>query len=138
MDCPQCGAVNSAETRTCFKCNTPFETGIATMVMAVGSSGWSRVPTGPAGVEAGPQLALAPGAILGGRYEILQLLGKGGMGAVYKVNDQELDRITALKVIRPELVRNAAILQRFKRELILTRRITHKNVIRIFDLSTAN
>ena len=60
------------------------------------------------------------------------------MGAVYKVKDQELDRTVALKVIRPEFARNAAVLQRFKRELILARKITHKNVIRIFDLGTAD
>src|SRR5581483_1815639 len=77
------------------------------------------------------------GAVLGNRYEILQLLGEGGMGAVYKARDIELDRMVALKVIRPELAGNPAILQRFKQELILARQVTHRNVIRIYDLGEA-
>jgi len=72
--------------------------------------------------------------VLGGRYEVLQLLGRGGMGAVYKAHDKELDRIVALKLIRPDLARNPEMVRRFKQELILARQITHKNVIRIFDL----
>ena len=59
------------------------------------------------------------------------------MGAVYQARDQELDRIIALKVIRPELAANPSILARFKQELILSRNITHKNVVRIFDLGEA-
>jgi len=59
------------------------------------------------------------------------------MGAVYKARDRELDRLVALKVIRPELARNRNILERFKQELILSRKITHRNVIRIFDLGLA-
>jgi tetratricopeptide (TPR) repeat protein len=59
------------------------------------------------------------------------------MGAVYKAKDRELDRVVALKVIRPELSGHPEILRRFKRELILARQITHKNVIRIFDLGVA-
>ena len=59
------------------------------------------------------------------------------MGAVYQARDQELDRIIALKVIRPELAANPSILQRFKQELILSRNVTHKNVVRIFDLGEA-
>jgi hypothetical protein len=61
-------------------------------------------------------LLLPTGTVLGNRYEILQLLGQGGMGAVYKARDNELDRIIALKVIRPELASNPEILQRFKQE----------------------
>src|SRR5579863_4790493 len=81
---------------------------------------------------------LQPGRVLGGRYRILRVLGEGGMGAVYQARDTELDRVIALKVIRPELAGDPAILQRFKQELILARHITHKNVIRIFDLGEAD
>lgn len=79
-----------------------------------------------------------PGTVLGRRYEILRVLGEGGMGAVYQARDRELDRLIALKVIRPELAGNPAILQRFKQELILARHITHKNVVRIYDLGEAD
>ncbi|HLV96019.1 MAG TPA: serine/threonine-protein kinase, partial [Candidatus Acidoferrales bacterium] len=76
--------------------------------------------------------------MLGNRYEILQLLGEGGMGAVYKARDREVDRLVAIKVIRPELASRPDILARFKQELILARQVTHKNVIRIFDLGEAD
>jgi serine/threonine protein kinase/tetratricopeptide (TPR) repeat protein/TolB-like protein len=79
----------------------------------------------------------APGTLLGSRYQVLRILGQGGMGAVYQARDQELDRTIALKVIRPELASNPSILARFKQELILSRNVTHKNVIRIFDLGEA-
>ncbi len=81
---------------------------------------------------------LQPGVLFGGRYEILSVLGQGGMGAVYKARDRELDRLIALKVIRPELATDPAILLRFKQELILSRNITHKNVVRIYDLGEAD
>ncbi len=81
-----------------------------------------------------PQSELEHGTILAGRYEILQTLGQGGMGAVYKARDLELDRMVALKVIRPDLAKNPAIIDRFKQELRLSQRVTHRNVIRIYDL----
>jgi len=90
---------------------------------------------------AAPNLAtgdLKAGTLLAGRYEILLLLGRGGMGAVYKARDLELDRFVALKLIRPELARNPEVLRRFKQELILARQVTHKNVIRIFDLGQSD
>ena len=77
------------------------------------------------------------GDLLNGRYEILQMLGEGGMGAVYKARDVELEREVALKVIRPEMAEHPEILQRFKQELILARQITDRNVIRIFDIGEA-
>src|SRR5690348_13331927 len=84
------------------------------------------------------QALLSPGAVLGQRYEILQVLGRGGMGAVYKARDREVDRVVALKVIRPDLAGNAAMLDRFKQELVLSHQVTHKNVVRIYDLGEAD
>ncbi|HXY10237.1 MAG TPA: tetratricopeptide repeat protein [Terriglobales bacterium] len=81
---------------------------------------------------------LLPGMLLGRRYEILALLGEGGMGAVYKAMDRELNRPVALKVIRPELAKNKSIIDRFKQELLLARQITHRNVVRIYDLGEAD
>src|SRR5438105_4176134 len=74
------------------------------------------------------------GTLLGGRYEIQQILGIGGMGAVYKAHDRDIDRTVALKVIRPDLADNAEVVARFKQELLLAREVSHKNVIRIFDV----
>src|SRR5271166_2698320 len=78
------------------------------------------------------------GDILGGRYEIQKLLGMGGMGAVYKARDMEVERVVGLKVIRPDLAGDPAVLARFKQELILARQVTHKNIIRIYDLNEAD
>ncbi|MGA7379472.1 MAG: hypothetical protein WBX03_01360, partial [Terriglobales bacterium] len=94
------------------------------------AEGWSR-PSPASPVSLSP---LLPRSFLGKRYEILGLLGEGGMGAVYKARDRELDRIVALKVIRPEMAVHPEVLARFKQELILARKVTHRNVIRIFDL----
>ncbi|HEV2718055.1 MAG TPA: protein kinase, partial [Terriglobales bacterium] len=94
-------------------------------------------PRSPAGTAHGGQHMLEPGMVLAQRYEILEILGEGGMGAVYKAMDRELNRPVALKVIRPELAGNKAIIDRFKQELLLAREVTHKNVIRIYDLGEA-
>jgi serine/threonine protein kinase/tetratricopeptide (TPR) repeat protein len=93
------------------------------------------------GTLTGSRLAdvvLKPGTILANRYEILQILGEGGMGAVYKAHDLELERDLALKVIRPALANDREILRRFKQELILARQVGDRNVIRIFDLGEAD
>ena len=82
-------------------------------------------------------ILLEIGTILGGRYEMLELLGQGGMGSVYKAADREVDRIVAVKVIRPEMASNPEILARFKQELLLSSQVTDRNVIRIYDLGEA-
>src|SRR5579862_2317941 len=77
------------------------------------------------------------GEVFGGRYEILQMLGEGGMGAVYKARDREVDHLVALKLIRPEMADHPVILARFKQELLTARQVTHRNVIRIYDMAEA-
>jgi eukaryotic-like serine/threonine-protein kinase len=84
------------------------------------------------------QATLELGMLLAQRYQIVQMLGQGGMGAVYKATDVELNRTVAVKVIRPDLARDKAIVDRFKQELLLAHQVTHRNVIRIYDLSEAD
>ncbi|MGB2604400.1 MAG: protein kinase, partial [Candidatus Sulfotelmatobacter sp.] len=99
--------------------------------------GWSK-PFTPSDAMAYRKVSLAPGSVLGGRYEILKTLGEGGMGSVFQAHDNEVDRIVALKVIRPELAGSAEILQRFRQELVLAQQITHRNAVRIYDLAVAD
>ncbi|MFW5740383.1 MAG: protein kinase domain-containing protein, partial [Myxococcota bacterium] len=69
-----------------------------------------------------------------GRYELVGLLGVGGMGSVYRVKDQLLDDEVALKILRKDLADSPPAVARFRKEVRLTRQITHRNVVRIYDI----
>jgi tetratricopeptide (TPR) repeat protein/predicted Ser/Thr protein kinase len=84
------------------------------------------------------QAAFEPGTVLSERYEIIEVLGEGGMGAVYRAKDRETNRFVALKTIRAEMADSRDMLARFKQELVLARQVTHRNVIRIYDLGESN
>jgi len=139
MECPLCHAENPPSADRCGKCSTPLPISDLTLAgTAIGQTeAWSVAVTPRPSSEAASKGQLEPGTLLGDRFEILQLLGQGGMGAVYKARDIELDRLVALKLIRPDLASHPEILRRFKQELILAREVTHRNVIRIFDLGQA-
>lgn len=72
--------------------------------------------------------------VLAERYELSGVLGVGGMGTVYRARDRELDEMVALKVLRRELVAQPGMVERFRREVKLARRVTHRNVARVFDI----
>lgn len=76
-------------------------------------------------------------ALFSGRYQLLGLIGSGGTGTVYRARDIELGEIVALKVLRREVVSIPGVLDRFRSEVRLSRRITHKNVARMYDISEA-
>ena len=80
-------------------------------------------------------LPFAPGVVLANRYELQAFVGEGGMGTVFRALDRELDEIVALKVLHREGAGDAAALTRFRREVKLARRVTHRNVARTFDLA---
>jgi serine/threonine protein kinase/tetratricopeptide (TPR) repeat protein len=80
--------------------------------------------------------ALAPGSEFGPRYRIDALLGQGGMGRVYKAYDKELDRTVAIKVVRQGMMGETDALKRFKQELLLASKISHKNILRIHDMGS--
>jgi serine/threonine-protein kinase len=77
---------------------------------------------------------LSPGKDFGARYRIEGLLGEGGMGRVYKAYDKTLDRMVAIKVVRQGVMGDAETLKRFKQELLLASKISHKNILRIHDM----
>ncbi len=82
-------------------------------------------------------LPARPAASLGVRYDLLGEVGSGGMGIVYKARERETGEIVALKVLKPEIAADQAAMERFRNELRLARKITHKNVCRIHDFNRA-
>jgi len=99
--------------------------------------GGESAATGPRSVRAGAAASLVtfrPGDVLAQRFKIMRFLAQGGMGEVYEAEDLELGGRVALKTIRPEIATEPRIIQRFKREIALSRKVTHPNVCRIFDL----
>jgi len=107
-------------------------TGLRGLGMATETGRGDRVT--PAGVSGALTLSgISPGALMGHRFEILSVLGAGGMGVVYKARDRELDDLVALKMLKRELWGDQNQLDRLKSELKLARRITHPNVLRTHD-----
>jgi len=75
-----------------------------------------------------------PGRLLAGRFRIIALLGKGGMGEVYRADDLTLGQPVALKFLPDEAARDAGLLERFKNEVRVARRVSHPNVCRVYDV----
>ena len=139
IQCPVCANENPESAWECGQCHTLLSGAGSAVTLDHGTPEEFSVALSPETAARLPDAdTLQPGTVLAGRYEILQLIGQGGMGAVYKARDKELDRTVALKTIRPNLAKNADTLRRFKQELILARQITHKNVIRIHDLGQSD
>ena len=158
MICPRCRAENSEHALNCSRCGTGLASvGGANTFTEDDVTAPARLPAypitsaavglatpapGSGGVVSGSSASLSaiaagtlmPGTEFGPRYRIEALLGRGGMGAVYKAYDKELNRVVALKLVRPELTADASSMQRFKQELLLASKISHKNILRIHDL----
>jgi len=81
---------------------------------------------------------MSRGTIIADRYEVIEELGRGGMGTVYKVFDKKIKEKIALKLIRPEIALNEQTIERFQNELRTARKIVHKNVCRMYDLGEDN
>jgi len=104
----------------------------------------SGAPTPPAVPLTIPAAAISESALstpagssrhtFAGRYEIIGLVGAGGMGTVYRARDTELDEVVALKLLRKEVLDQPGMLDRFRQEVKLARRVTHRNVARTFDI----
>ena len=143
--CPACHTPNPDDAASCSQCSGGLAVAGPTLVLPGGADAtlaaprsfkeWSegRAPSGT-GVSA----ILPPGLEIGNRYRVIRVIGRGGMGAVYQVQDRQLGREVALKLIRAETGQDSSALDRFKREIQLSSQITHKNVLRVFDLGEAD
>ena len=121
MECPRCHSQNPDDTRFCGMCATQMQESGKTVVSPIGS----HVSTGA---------ELASGSTFAGRYQIIEELGKGGMGKVYKVWDTDVEEKVALKLLNPQTAGDEKTIERFRNELKLARQISHRNVCRMHDL----
>ncbi len=124
VSCPLCRFDNPADTFFCGKCGTKL--GIE------GVPQYSKTMT----MMVEPPL-LERGKLFAGRYEVIEELGRGGMGSVYRVEDKKVHEEIALKLINTEIARDKKIIDRFSHELKVARQISHRNVCRMYDLGEA-
>ncbi len=121
MKCPRCQFENPSDTNYCGKCGTPlFQKG--------------GVAYGPTLTMETPLYTLERGTTFAGRYEIIEEVGWGGMGRVYKVYDKKIKENIALKLLKPEIASDHRTIERFSNELKFARKISHPNVCRMYDL----
>ncbi len=126
MECPKCRADNPDTLKFCGECGAALSAGAS---VAGASLHTETMKT--------PVRELVTGATFAGRYQIIEELGRGGMGRVYKVFDTKIKEKIALKLIRPEVASDPETLERFSNELKLARKIGHRNICRMFDLGEA-
>lgn len=121
MKCPKCQSENTDSARFCSNCATPLPLDDV-------QPSFTKTMETPIG-------ELTTGSTFAERYQIIEELGRGGMGRVYKAVDTKLNEKIALKLIRPDIASDEKILERFGNELKLARKVTHKNVGRMFDIN---
>jgi eukaryotic-like serine/threonine-protein kinase len=118
--CPKCHYDNPEDAVYCGKCAAPLVArGLPTETLQL------------------PVTELTTGSSIAGRYQVIEELGHGGMGRVYKVYDADIKEKIALKLLRPEIALDQETVERFTNELKLARKIGHRNVCRMFDLGKA-
>jgi serine/threonine protein kinase len=119
--CPKCQAENPDTNQYCGDCGT--------RLFSTGEIRISDTKTIQTSIQ-----ELKRGTIFAGRYEIIDELGKGGMGKVFRVFDTETNETIALKILKPEIEVDKETVERFRNELKFARKIAHKNVCRMYDL----
>jgi serine/threonine-protein kinase len=119
--CPKCKAENPDESKFCNECGTQINS------VETPDESFTRTLETP--VEDLPR-----GTLFAGRYEIIEELGTGGMGKIYRVEDMKAKEEIALKLIKSEIAANKKTIERFRNELKSARKIRHKNVCQMFDL----
>ncbi len=138
MKCPKCNTNNPDTVKFCGECGSLLLSVRGTDPTDAGPDPRSGrpsedIPDLTKTIEA-PKEELTTGSTFAGRYQIIEELGKGGMGNVYKVHDTKIKEKIALKLIKPEIAKDKKTIERFSNELRIARKIRHKNVCQMFDL----
>ena len=121
IKCPKCKGDNPSDSKYCKECATPLPPSEEPQVSVT-----KTLET--------PSQELTRGTVFASRYEIIEELGKGGMGKVYRVEDKKIKEEIALKLIKPEVASDKKTIERFSNELKMARKIAHRNVCRMYDL----
>ncbi len=122
--CPKCDSENPETSRFCADCGAQLGVTGEEPINLIEHTETLQAP----------REELTTGSTFAGRYQIIEELGKGGMGKVYKADDIELKEKVALKLIKPEISSDKNTVERFQNELKFARKIVHKNVGRMYDL----
>ncbi len=121
MECPKCQFKNPEDTSYCGKCGTQLPSS-------------EEISISHTETMESPKEELTTGSTFAKRYQIIEELGKGGMGRVYRAVDKKLKEEVALKLIKPEIASDKKTIDRFSNELKFARKIAHKNVGRMYEL----
>ena len=119
MKCPSCQTENPSDSKFCRECATPLT--------SAGMPAFTRTLETPGD-------KLTRGTLFANRYEIIEELGTGGMGRVYRAIDKKLNEDVAIKFLKKEIASDRKTIERFANELKLARRIIHKNIARMYEL----
>ena len=135
VKCGSCGGEVSDNARFCPACGAVSSDAFLTQTVAASTPGAARTSSArSSSARTSRDGRFAPGALLAGRYRIVALLGKGGMGEVYRADDLTLDQPVALKFLPEAVASSSEAVERFRNEVRIARQVSHANVCRVYDL----
>ncbi|HEX5107130.1 MAG TPA: serine/threonine-protein kinase [Vicinamibacterales bacterium] len=140
MRCPACTAENPPDNQFCGACGQAISP-LSQRVTATGAAPAQVAAVGVGRIissDSVPVGGLTPGTVLSDRYRIIGLLGRGGMGEVYRADDLKLGQPVALKFLPPELADDPVRRERFFAEVRITRQLAHPNICRVYDIAEWN
>lgn len=134
VKCPRCEFVNPEGAEACAQCSTP----LPRVIIEAKPRPASSQPAAAGQAEAMGPFFFHPGQLVAARYSVLDVIGRGGMGCIYRVHDNVLKEEVALKTLLPQFVRDKMVVERFFNEARIARSLSHPNIVRVHDIGMTN